>query len=62
MVAAPAADRARRRLRAAIHQLRQAGDNLDPARLGQLRGKLAYLAMLNPDQAQPLLEQLPPGR
>jgi RNA-directed DNA polymerase len=44
----------RRRLRAAVHQLRA---DRDPNRIRQLRGKLAYLHMLNSDQAAPLLEQ-----
>jgi RNA-directed DNA polymerase len=48
---------ARRRLRAAIHRCAQAqaaGTPLDPARLARLEGELAYLAMLNPQQAQRL--------
>jgi hypothetical protein len=47
----------RRRLRAAIHQLRRRGEP-DPARECHLRGKLAYLQMLNPGQAAPLQEAL----
>jgi hypothetical protein len=43
----------RRRLRAAIHQLGRRGQP-DPARARHLEGKLAYLQMLNPDQAAPL--------
>jgi hypothetical protein len=42
----------RRRLRAALHQQRQRPEGIDP----RLRGKLAYLAMLNPAQAARLLE------
>jgi hypothetical protein len=34
----------RRRIRAMIHQA-------DPARAAAIQGKLAYLAMLNPEQA-----------
>jgi hypothetical protein len=49
----------RRRLRAAIHQLRRETDPERRARqLARLRGKLAYLAMLNPAQAAPLAAQL----
>ncbi len=44
----------RRRLRAAIHQL----DKTDRSRLRQLTGKLAYLSMLNPQQAVPLRQAL----
>ncbi len=50
----------RRRLRAAIHQL---GRATDPARReeieARLRGKLAYLHMLNPAQAAKLMARLP---
>jgi len=50
----------RRRLRAAIHQL---GRETDPARRqeieSRLRGKLAYLHMLNPSQAAKLQVRLP---
>ncbi len=48
--------RERRRLRAAIHQVRKEHEQgtLDPRRLARLRGKLAYLAMLNPSQAAAL--------
>jgi hypothetical protein len=52
----------RRRLRAAIHRLAQglaAGHALVPERR-HLQGKLAYLAMLNPDQAEALRRRLPP--
>jgi hypothetical protein len=49
----------RRRLRAAIHHL---GREADPARRAELeagvRGKLAYLHMLNPGQAEKLTKQL----
>jgi hypothetical protein len=44
--------RERRRLRAAIHQLGKG--NADADRLAEVRGKLAYLAMLNPQQAEAL--------
>jgi hypothetical protein len=47
----------RRRLRAAIHRCAQAqaaGTPADPAQLARLEGELAYLAMLNPQQAQRL--------
>jgi retron-type reverse transcriptase len=48
--------RERRRLRAMIHQTRRALDEgtADPARLAELRGQLADLAMLNPAQANVL--------
>ncbi len=51
----------RRRLRAMIHRLAQdrAAGRPDGGRLTYLRGKLAYLAMLNPDQADRLRAQLP---
>jgi hypothetical protein len=42
----------RRRLRAMIHQLRHGPPDAD--RLARVRGKLAYLAMLNPDEAAAL--------
>jgi retron-type reverse transcriptase len=50
----------RRRLRAAIHQLRQAqaAGQSDPAREKRMRGELAYLAMLNPQQAEALRRKL----
>jgi hypothetical protein len=43
----------RRRLRAMIHHFRQGQDagQPDDGQLAYLRGKLAYLAMLNPEQA-----------
>lgn len=44
----------RRRLRAALHQQRRS-TNPDPAKDRQLKGKLAYLRMLNPAQAAALL-------
>ena len=46
----------RRRLRAAVHRYLQdhAAGTADPARLARLDGQLAYLAMLNPDQARRL--------
>lgn len=43
----------RRRLRALLHRL-QNESNPDPGELARARGKLAYLAMLNPDQAEAL--------
>jgi hypothetical protein len=52
--------RERRRLRAMIHQLRpnlQVGP-ADPSCVAHLRGKLGYLAMLNPDQAAALRRRL----
>lgn len=47
----------RRKMRAAIHQLRakRASGKPDQAAEQSLQGKLAYLAMLNPQQAAPLL-------
>jgi hypothetical protein len=46
----------RRRLRAAIHRCAQAqaAGTADPATLARLEGELAYLSMLNPQQAQRL--------
>jgi RNA-directed DNA polymerase len=44
----------RRRLRAALHQRRHA-ENPDPVKNRQLEGKLAYLRMLNPAQADALV-------
>jgi RNA-directed DNA polymerase len=46
----------RRRLRAALHQLRQqqARGDVDPKKWQHVQGKLAYLAMLNPKQAADL--------
>ncbi len=52
----------RRRMRAAAHQLGrqlEAGGAPDPARLARLRGQLAYLQMLNPEQAGALRARLP---
>jgi RNA-directed DNA polymerase len=51
----------RRRLRAMIHHLRQAqaAGQPDDGRLAYLRGKLAYLAMLNPEQALALKARMP---
>jgi RNA-directed DNA polymerase len=51
----------RRRLRAAIHRLSQglaAGHSL-VAEFRRIEGKLAYLAMLNPEQAEALRRRLP---
>jgi hypothetical protein len=50
----------RRRLRAMIHQLKQgqAAGQADDGRLAYLRGKLAYLAMLNPEQAEKLRKRI----
>ena len=54
--------RERREIRAMAHRTRQAiaAGVSDPARLTVLRGKLAYLAMLNPAQADALRRGLPP--
>ena len=51
----------RRRLRSMIHRLKQgqAAGQPDDGRLAYLRGKLAYLAMLNPEQALPLKARMP---
>jgi hypothetical protein len=51
----------RRRLRAMIQHLKQdrAAGRPDDGRLAYLRGKLAYLAMLNPGQAEKLRSLLP---
>jgi len=51
----------RRRLRAGIHRLaQQQGDGaVNRTLLSRLRGKLAYLSMLNPKQAERLAERLP---
>jgi len=46
----------RRKLRAALHQMKQAqarGED-NPDRLRELQGRLAYLGMLNPEQAEAL--------
>jgi retron-type reverse transcriptase len=50
----------RRRLRAAIHQLNQARSEgeADPRRAQRIKGELAYLAMLNPQQAASLKQRL----
>lgn len=48
----------RRRLRAALHQLSLKKEK-DPAEVARLKGKLAYLAMLNPDQAEALRRRYP---
>ncbi len=49
----------RRRMRAEIHQIKLAREEgeADPERIERLEGKLAYLEMLNPDQAAPLRQQ-----
>jgi retron-type reverse transcriptase len=46
--------RERRRLRAALHQLRNAGSEQHSEERLRLKGKLAYLSMLNPQQAAAL--------
>lgn len=53
----------RRRWRAQIHQMKLAREQgeLDPERIDELEGKLAYLEMLNPDQAAPLRAQWEEG-
>jgi retron-type reverse transcriptase len=54
----------RRKLRAAIHQLSRdvaARKKIDPARVRKIRGKLGYLAMLNPEQAKALERGMPDG-
>jgi hypothetical protein len=53
--------RERRRLRAMIHRFGQdqAAGQPDDGRLAYLRGKLAYLAMLNPEQALALKARMP---
>ena len=48
----------RRKLRAQLHRLSQQSE-IDPKELARLKGKLAYLHMLNPDQAQALRCRLP---
>ncbi len=48
----------RRRLRAELHQL-SLTDQPDPQRLEQARGRLAYLAMVNPEQAKSLRQRFP---
>ena len=50
----------RRRLRAMIHRLNQEADSgsPDPEEVEYLDGKLAYLEMLNPDQAEALRTQI----
>src|SRR5262249_38030713 len=49
----------RRLLRAVLHRLRRevAAGTADPREIAALRGKLAYLAMLNPEQAAVLQRQ-----
>ncbi len=44
-----------------IHHLKQgqAASQPDDGRLAYLRGKLAYLAMLNPEQAEKLRGRMP---
>jgi retron-type reverse transcriptase len=51
----------RRRLRAALHQLRQQQVQgvVDPKKRQEVKGKLAYLAMLNPQQAARLRKEEP---
>jgi retron-type reverse transcriptase len=54
----------RRKMRAAIHQLRldvEQGKPIDPGRVRRLRGKLGYLAMLNAEQARALERHWPGG-
>lgn len=50
--------RERRRLRAAIHRALAAPGGPPPGVLAELRGRLAYLGMLNPAQAEPLRRRL----
>lgn len=50
----------RRRLRAALHQRTQA-ESRDPDQERRLDGKLAYLRMLNPGQADALIQARPGG-
>ena len=50
----------RRRLRAALHQQRRATDP-DPVNDRKLQGKIAYLRMLNPEQATRLTERASAG-
>ena len=50
--------RERRRMRAAIHRLKSASGAAPTISLPRLRGRLAYLHMLNPAQAAPLLQAL----
>ncbi len=49
--------RERRRLRAAVHQFARSPESLDAKSVQRLGGKLAYLRMLNGDQAAPLLAE-----
>jgi len=49
--------RHRRRLRAAVHQFARAPHSLGSKDVQRLAGKLAYLRMLNPDQAAPLVAE-----
>lgn len=50
----------RRKMRAQIHHLSQQSE-IEPTELTRLLGKLAYLHMLNPDQAEALRRRLPPS-
>jgi retron-type reverse transcriptase len=47
----------RRRLRAAIHQMRCSPEPCDTTEQRRLAGKLAYLHMLNAEQAAPLVSE-----
>lgn len=49
----------RRRIRAAIHQL---GNNPSPEALARVRGRVAWVHMLNADQAARLRKRLPEGQ
>jgi retron-type reverse transcriptase len=51
----------RRRLRALLHQLclQESAGAIDPERLAEARGRLAYLFMINPAQAEALLRHAP---
>lgn len=51
--------KARRVLRAELHKMRQ-GEGSDPAKTARLQGKIAYLRMLNPSQAE-ALDPRPPN-
>ncbi|WP_245682560.1 hypothetical protein [Archangium gephyra] len=50
----------RRKLRAAIHQARKEG--APPEAAARIEGKLAYLSMLNPEQAAVLRKRWKPSR
>jgi len=54
--------RERRRLRAAVHQFARSPGSLDAKGVQRLGGKLAYLRMLNGDQAAPLLAEFQQAR